>query len=234
MTPGYFWPKMEGMQLLSPTSRTTMTRGGHRAAADREQLLTFLDAALVAHLGVVAGDHPVVLPFAFAVNPAGPDDGGTLYLHGSVAAGWLAAALARDLCVTVTQLDGLVAARSGFHHSMNYRSAVVIGRARRVDDPEEKARALDAVVDHMIPGRAATLRPPTRKELAATTVIALPLQEASMKQRAEGPADEPTDIEAGVWGGVIPLALHSSAPVSADDSHDDVPPDVMARAAALA
>jgi nitroimidazol reductase NimA-like FMN-containing flavoprotein (pyridoxamine 5'-phosphate oxidase superfamily) len=130
----------------------------------------------------------------------------------------------------VTELDGLVAARSGFHHSMNYRSAVLIGRPRRVEDPAERRRALDAIVDHMIPGRSATLRPATRKELAATAVLALPLAEASMKQRAGDPADEEADVVAGAWAGVVPLRRVSSGPVSAADSHHDVPVEVTARA----
>ena len=125
-------------------------------------MLALLGDAFVAHLGVVVirdgATHPVVLPTAFAVDPDGPDADGTLYLHGSTGSGWLRSAIATDVCVTVTELDGLVAARSGFSHSMNYRSAVVIGRARIVDDPAERAHALDLIVDHMIPGRAATLR----------------------------------------------------------------------------
>lgn len=218
------------MDTLSPTPRTTINRGRNRAVADWQRLLDLLADGLVAHLGVVAGGHPVVLPTAYAVDPAGPDEGGTLYLHGSVAAGWLGRAIDRDVCVTVTELDGLVAARSGFHHSMNYRSAVLIGRPRRVEDPAERRRALDAIVDHMIPGRSATLRPATRKELAATAVLALPLAEASMKQRAGDPADEEADVVAGAWAGVVPLRRVSSGPVSAADSHHDVPVEVTARA----
>lgn len=218
---------------LSPTSRTTVTRGRNRAVDDRAELHRLLDDALVAHVGVVADGHPIVLPVAFAVDLAGPDDGGTLYIHGSVAAGWLRRANSGAVCVTVTELDGLVTARSAFHHSMNYRSAVVIGRARVVDDPEEKLHALSLTVDHMVPGRSATLRPSTRKELAATSVLAVPLREASMKVRAEGPVDEPEDVAAGIWGGVIPIRRVAEPPVSGDDSHDDVPADVGRRAAAL-
>ncbi|CAN5600708.1 pyridoxamine 5'-phosphate oxidase family protein [soil metagenome] len=210
-----------------------MKRGNNRALAEREALHALLADALIAHVGVNVGDHPVVLPVAYAVDLDGPDEGGTLYIHGSVAARWLTGAEATTVCVTVTELDGLVAARSAFHHSMNYRSAVVIGVARVVVDLEEKARALSLTVDHMVPGRAATLRPHTRKELAATSVLAVPLVEASMKQRAEGPVDEPSDVEAGVWGGVIPVRRVAGAPVSADDSHGDVPRDVTRRAAAL-
>jgi uncharacterized protein len=222
------------MPTLSPTPRTTVTRGKEHAVLDREPLHALLADSLVAHLGIAAGTHPVVLPTAYGVDLAGPDEGGTLYLHGSVAAGWLAAALAGDVCVTITELDGLVAARSGFNHSMNYRCAVIIGRLRRVDDPGERRHALDLIVDQMVPGRAATLREPTRKELAATVVLALPLAEASMKQRAGDPEDEPEDVAAGIWGGVIALRRVSSGVVTSTDSHDDVPADVRARAAALA
>lgn len=219
---------------LSPTARTTITRGRNRAVGDRAELHALLDDALVAHLGVSVGEHPVVLPVAFAVDLDGPDEGGTLYVHGSIAARWLNRAEATTVCVTITEVDGLVAARSAFHHSMNYRSAVVVGVARIVDDAGEKAHALALTVDHMVPGRAATLRPSTRKELAATAVLAVPLVEASLKVRAEGPVDDPEDVEAGVWGGVIPIRRTSAAPVAADDATGPVPEDVVRRAADLA
>lgn len=202
--------------------------------SDRAELHRFLADGLVAHLGVTVDDHPLVLPAAYAIDVSGPDAGGTLYVHGSVAAGWLRQAQGGTVCVTVTEVDGLVAGRSAFHHSMNYRSAVVIGAARMVDDEEERQHALDLIVDHMIPGRSATLRPSTRKELAATAVLAIPLAEASMKARAGDPVDEPDDVAAGVWGGHIPLARVSSGAVSSADSHLDVPEDVARRAVALA
>lgn len=219
---------------LSPSARTTITRGRNRAVDDRESLHRLLADALVAHVAVVADGHPVVLPVAFAVDLDGPDAGGTLYIHGSVAAGWLRRSRDTVVCVTITEIDGLVAARSAFHHSMNYRSAVVIGTARHVEDPDEMLHALALTVDHMIPGRSATLRPSTRKELAATSVLAVPLHEASMKVRTGGPVDEPEDIEAGVWAGVIPLRRVAGQPVSGDDSHDNVPEDVASRAEDLA
>lgn len=219
---------------LSPTDRTTVRRGSNRAQSQREAMHALLDDALVAHVGVVVGDHPVVLPVAFAVDLDGPDDGGSLYIHGSVAARWLVGASTSTVCVTVTEVDGLVAARSGFHHSMNYRSVVVIGAARLVTDPDEKSRALSLTVDHMVPGRSATLRDHTRKEVAATSMLAVPLVEASMKVRAEGAIDEPSDVEAGVWAGVIPVRRTADAPVTNADSHDVVPDDVRARAADLA
>jgi hypothetical protein len=219
---------------LSPSPRTTITRGHDRGVDDRAALHALLDDALVAHLGVTVGEHPVVLPTAFAVDPDGPDREGTLYVHGSVAAGWVRRAGAATVCVTVTEVDGLVAGRSAFHHSMNYRSAVVIGEARLVTDPDERAHALALIVDHMIPGRSATLRPHTRKELAATAVLAVPLHDASMKARAGDPVDEPEDVAAGIWGGHIPLRRVASAPVTAADAVDEVPDHVADRAAALA
>ena len=225
------------LTTLSPTARTTVGRGRNRMVEDRAELHRLLQDALVAHLGVtVARDdvsHPLVLPAAYAVDLAGPDLDGTLYLHGSVAAGWLRTATDTTVCVTVTELDGLVAARSAFHHSMNYRSAVVIGAARLVDDEEERSHALNLIVDHMIPGRSATLRANTRRELAATAVLAVPLHEASMKSRGEGPVDDVEDIEAGVWGGVIPLRRTAGDPVPSEDATGPVPADVVRRAASL-
>ena len=215
---------------LSPTPRTTVTRGRDRTVVERARLHEFLADGLVAHLGVMHGDHPVVLPAAYAVDPDGPDQDGTLYVHGSVAAGWLRRSNSATICVTVTELDGLVAGRSPFHHSMNYRSAVVIGRAREVTDPHERQHALDLIVDHMIPGRSVTLRPSTRKELAATAVLAVSLHEASMKQRAGDPVDDPADVAAGVWAGYIPLHRVSHGPITSADSHGRVPDDVARRA----
>ncbi len=222
------------MDTLSPTPRTTVRRGRKRAVTDRSALHALLTDGLVAHLGVDVGGHPVVLPCAYAVDLDGPDDGGTLYVHGSVAARWLVGAQDATVCVTVTELDGLVLARSGFHHSMNYRSAVIIGTARLVTDDVERARALDAIVDHMVPGRSATLRPATRKELAATAVLALPLREASMKQRDGGPVDEPEDVAAGGWAGHVPVRRAAGAAVTTVDAPHPVPEHVRRRVAALA
>lgn len=174
-----------------------------------------------------------MLPVAFGVDLDGPDRDGTLYLHGSVAAGWVRAAAGATVCVTLTELDGLVIGRSAFHHSMNYRSAVVIGPARLVEDPAERDRALTLVVDHMVPGRTATLRPSTRKELAATAVLAVPLHEASMKARAGGPGDEPEDVEAGGWGGHVPIRRVAGAPVPDVDAVGPVPTGVRHRAGSL-
>jgi nitroimidazol reductase NimA-like FMN-containing flavoprotein (pyridoxamine 5'-phosphate oxidase superfamily) len=212
---------------LSPTDRTTVRRGRNRAVTDRDALHALLADGLVAHLGVDVGDHPLVLPCAYGVDLDGPDDGGSLYLHGSVAARWLTTATDTTVCVTITELDGLVLARSGFHHSMNYRSAVVIGPARLVEDDAERVRALDAIVDQMAPGRSATLRPATRKELAATAVVAVPLREASMKARAGGPVDDPADVAAGGWAGHVPVRRVLAAPVTADDAVGPVPEHIV-------
>lgn len=222
------------METLSPSPRTTVQRGRNRAVTERDQLHTLLADAHVCHLGIALPDHPLVLPTAFGFDPSGPDDGGSLYVHGSVAARWLMASPGAQVCVTVTVLEGLVAGRSAFHHSMNYRSAVVIGTGRLVDDDVEKQHALDLVVDHMIPGRAATLRPSTRKELAATAVIAVPLREASVKARAGGPGDEPADIEAGLWGGHVPLVTVAGPVVPDPDARGSAPAEVTARAEQLA
>ena len=214
---------------LSPTARTRLHRHSDRALTDRAALFDVLAAAVVCHLGVVVNGTPLVLPTAYGVDPTGPDAAGTLYLHGSVASRSLLAAPEQDVCVTVTVVDGLVLARSAFHHSMNYRSAVVVGRPRVVTDPDEVRRALDLVVDHVVPGRAATLRPHTRKELAATRVLALPLHEASVKTRVGEPVDEEEDVRAGGWAGVVPLRVTRAAPVTATDAEGHpVPRDVRA------
>ncbi len=175
-----------------------------------------------------------MVPTAFGYDPDGPDEGGSLYVHGSVASRTISASPDATICVTVTVVDGLIAGRSAFHHSMNYRSAVVLGRGRLVVDPVEKQHALALVVDHMIPGRSATLRPHTRKELAATSVVAVPLHEASVKVRAGGPGDDPEDVAAGYWGGHIPVRTVADPVVPDPDARGRIPDDVRRRAAELA
>jgi nitroimidazol reductase NimA-like FMN-containing flavoprotein (pyridoxamine 5'-phosphate oxidase superfamily) len=196
-------------QTLSATPRTRLTRHRERGSEDRSDLFAVLREGLVCHVGIVRDGEPVVLPAAFAVDPEGPDDGGTLYLHGSVAAPWLLQAPGQTVCATVTLVDGVVLARAAFAHSMNYRSAVVYGAARRVEDPAERDHALRLIVDHVVPGRSATLRANTRKELSATAVIAVSLAEASVKARTGGPKDEPEDAASGTWADVVPLALRA-------------------------
>jgi uncharacterized protein len=192
---------------LSSTSRTTLRRHHDRAAADRTELYAVLDAGLMCHLGVVADGAPVVLPTAYGRS------GDTLYLHGSSANGAFTAARGRPVCVTVTHMDGLVAARSVFNHSVNYRSAVVFATAEAVLDEDERRRALELITDHLIPGRWAAARQPTKKEMAATAVISLPLAEASVKIRTGMPVDEPEDYALDVWAGVLPISVTFGTPL---------------------
>jgi uncharacterized protein len=191
---------------LSSTSRTTLRRHKERARTDRADLYTILDEGLICHLGVVADSTPVVLPTAYG------RDGDVLYLHGSSANGAFAAADGQRVCATVTHMDGLVCARSVFNHSVNYRSAVVFGTATIVSDADERYRALEVITDHLIPGRWAAARQPTKKEMAATAVLSLPLTEASVKVRADGVSDEPEDYGLDVWAGVLPIAVTFGEP----------------------
>src|ERR1700755_3342916 len=186
---------------LSSTPRTTLRRHRERGQTDRAVLYEVLDAGLVCHLGVVAGGDPVVLPTAYG------RDGDTVYLHGSSANGAFRAAAGHPVCVTVPHTAGLVAARSVFSHSMNYRSAVIFGTATLVTGEDERWYGLEVVTDHLIPGRWAAPRQRTKKEMAATAVLSLPLTEASVKVRTGGPADEPEDLALDVWAGVLPIAV---------------------------
>ncbi|MCO5971883.1 pyridoxamine 5'-phosphate oxidase family protein [Actinoallomurus soli] len=190
---------------LSGTERTRIRRLSERAATDRQALYDVLDAGRICHLGVIVDGSPRVLPTGYG------RDGDTLYLHGSTGA----ASLRTDgeICVTVTHLDGLVLARSLFHHSINYRSAVIYGRPRPVTDPDEKLAGLRAVVENLNPGRWNVARLPTRKELAATAVLALPLDEASVKLRQGPPGDDEEDYALDVWAGVLPVREVLGGPV---------------------
>ncbi len=212
---------------LSPTPRTTLNRGKERGRTDRSELDAVLDAGLVCHLGVVLGGSPVVLPTAYG------RDGDTLYLHGSTGAGNLRAAPAGDISVAVTLVDGVVYARSAMHFSMNYRSAVVRGRAVEVTDQAERVHGLRVIVEHAAPGSWDRVRPPNKKEMAATAVLSLDLTEASVKVRTGGPKDDADDIAAGgVWAGVVPLRQVWDTPVPSDDLEPEVavPSDVRDRA----
>lgn len=218
-------------QPLSSTPRTRLGRKRDRAVVDRAALAEVLGEGFVCHLGFVRDGAPVVLPTAYAADmgPDAPDaPDGTLYLHGSVAARSLVAAPDQTICVTVTHVDGLVLARSGFDSSMNYRSAVVFGRPRVLADAE-KRHALDLIVDHLVPGRAAAVRAMTRKDLAATTVLALPLTEVSLKVRDGGVSEEPKDAELPIWAGVVPLRLAAGEPQTAPDCALPVPEHVTER-----
>ena len=194
---------------LSPTARSTPRRLRERARHDRAELYALLDSALVCHLGLVLDDAPVVLPTGYG------RDGDTLYLHGSSGAtSLLAASRAAPICVTVTRLDGVVYARSAFHHSLNYASAVIHATARIVTDSEEVRHGLWTLVEHLAPGSWAHSRTPTSKELAATMLLAVSLAEASVKVRIGPPADDAADVAAAqAWAGVLPLtAPHWGTP----------------------
>jgi len=202
---------------LSSTPRTTLRRHRERGQADRAALYEVLDAGLICHFGVVADGDPVVLPTAYG------RDGDTLYLHGSSANGAFWAADGQRVCVTVTHIDGLVAARSVFSHSVNYRSAVIFGTATVVSDEEERREALRLITDHLIPGRWAAARQPTRKEMAATAVLSLSLAEASVKIRTGMPADEPEDLDLDVWAGVLPMSVVFGDPQTDPGVRTEIP-----------
>ena len=192
-----------------PSSRARVRRNPVRARYGRAAVDAVLDVAPLAHVASVGPDGaPRVVPVLCA--RVGDD----LLLHGSSAAAWAPApGTSRDLAVAVTLMDGLVLARSWFHHSANYRAVVVHGAARRVTDPEECLALARHVVEHLVPGRADASRAPTRKELAATAVVLLPLAEASAKVRDGGPGDDEEDLALDVWAGVVPLPATAGAPV---------------------
>ncbi|MEW2086966.1 pyridoxamine 5'-phosphate oxidase family protein [Streptomyces sp. NPDC005283] len=198
-----------------PTDRTVPTRARERAAYDHELVHSILDEAYVCHLGFVRDGAPVVLPTLYARV----DD--HLYVHGSTGSRPLRMAGEADpglaVCLTVTHVDGLVLARSAFHHSLNYRSVVVHGTAHQVTDPEEKRSALDALVDHVVAGRSRDSRPANAKELAATAVLRLDLTEVSAKIRTGGPNDDPEDATLPHWTGVVPLLTTYGTPIPAQD-----------------
>jgi uncharacterized protein len=193
-------------QTLSATERTRLRRHSERGKTEYADLLAVLDAGMICHLGVVLGGAPLVLPTAYGRI------GDTLYLHGSSANRSLHAADGQEVCVTVTHVDGLVCARSVFSHSVNYRCAVVFGTARIVTDETERLAGLRAVTEQLIPGRWDAVRSPTRKELAATSVLAVSLGEASVKIRTGPPGDEPEDLDLPVWAGVVPMTMSFGLP----------------------
>jgi hypothetical protein len=196
----------------APSPRTTVRRHPERGVYDRGAIDAILDEAPICHVGFVADGRPFVIPTIHARA------GDVLYLHGSPASRMLRTlGEGIDVCVTVTILDGLVLARSVYNHSMNYRSVVVLGTARSVDEREEKLAALQAIVEHVLPGRSADARGPSDKELTGTTVLALVLDEASAKVRTGPPKDFDEDLALPVWAGVVPLGLVAGKPESAVD-----------------
>ncbi|MEA2314282.1 MAG: uncharacterized protein QOI03_974 [Solirubrobacteraceae bacterium] len=194
---------------VGPASdRVRLRRRRERGSHDRRVIDAILDEGLIAHLGIVGeGGQPFVTPTLHARS------GEVVYCHGSSASRTLRtlAAGARS-CLTVSLIDGLVLARSAMHHSANYRSVMLLGQARRVEDAEEKREALRAIVEHIVPGRSAEVRGPTEQELRATSVLAIGIEEASAKVRRGGPVDDEPDYALQAWAGVIPLALRPGAP----------------------
>ncbi|WP_263172106.1 pyridoxamine 5'-phosphate oxidase family protein [Streptomyces sp. SCSIO ZS0520] len=214
----------------APTARTIPTRARERASYDRESVHAALDGAFLCHLGFLRDGAPVVLPTLFARV------GERLYLHGSTGSRPLRTAHGEpegiEVCLTVTHVDGLVLARSAFHHSINYRSVMVHGRAVAVLDEEERRLALNALVDQVVPGRSADSRPANAKELAATAVLALDLAEVSLKSRTGDPGDDPEDLSLPHWSGVLPVRTAYGEPVPAADlAETTAVPDYLERMA---
>jgi len=207
--------------VLEQSERTRIHRLPQRGSYDRDTIHAILDEALICHVGFAVEGRPVVIPTIHTRID------NQLYFHGSPAAGMLRTLREGvDACVTVTILDGLVLARSAFHHSMNYRSVVVFGQAEEVVDREEKLRVLTALVEHVCRGRSADARGPSEKELKQTLVLRLPIHEASAKIRTGPPLDEEEDYALPIWAGVLPLTLTPQPPVA--DNAVELP-DYVAR-----
>jgi nitroimidazol reductase NimA-like FMN-containing flavoprotein (pyridoxamine 5'-phosphate oxidase superfamily) len=192
---------------LTPTDRTKVRRLAERGRFDRATVNEVLDEAYIAHVGFVVDGGPRVLPMTYG------RDGDVLYLHGAVGNAMLRASAGAEVCVTVTLLDGLVLARSAFHHSMNYRSVVLLGTATKVEDDAEKRHAFETIVEHVLPGRTQVARAANDAELRATLVLRLPIEEGSAKVRTGGPKEDAEDMDLPVWAGVVPLRLIPAAPV---------------------
>jgi uncharacterized protein len=197
------------LTAFKPTARTTLKRLPKRAEYDHAVVYQILDEGFICHVGFIAGDKPVVIPTSYARI------GHHLYVHGSAASRMLQSLEQEiDVCVTVTLIDGLVLARSAFHHSINYRSVVIFGNASLVIDPDEKINALRAFTEHIVPGRWSDVRPPNESEMRATIVLKLPLVEVSAKVRTGPPIDDDEDYALSVWAGVVPLTITAGAPIN--------------------
>lgn len=202
---------------IKPTDRTRVKRLPKRGQYDRGTINAILDEGFICHVGFVADGQPYVIPTGYARI------GNDLYIHGSAASRMLRGiAEGIDVCVTITQVDGLVLARSAFHHSINYRSVVILGKAELVETADEKNAVLEAFTEHVIPGRWAEVRWPNELELKATTVLKLPIDEASAKIRTGGPVDDEEDYAMNIWAGVIPLKLTKSDPIPDDRLADGI------------
>ncbi len=208
--------------LLTP--RTKLGRHPERGTHEQEIINHILDEGFVCHVGFVSDGQPYVIPTGYGRV------GDHLYIHGSAASRMLCnLEKGIAMCVTVTLLDGLVMARAAFSHSMNYRSVVVLGKAHLVEDPKEKTAALQTITEHIVPGRWAETRWPTEQELKATSVLKLPLTEASAKIRTGGPKDKEEDLSFPVWAGVLPLSLVPGKPVEHEASTVHEVPEYVAR-----
>ena len=190
------------------SERTKVKRLPARGVYDRETIYSILDEGFICHVGFNIDGQPYVIPTGYARI------GDDLYIHGSAASRMLRnLSKGVDVCVTVTLVDGLVLARSAFHHSINYRSVVILGKAALVEDREEKDKVLEAFTEHIIPGRWAEIRWPNELEMKATSVLKLPIEEASAKIRTGGPKDDDEDYEMNVWAGVLPLGVRAGDPI---------------------
>jgi len=210
-------------QPYTPTPRTRLVREADRAVYDREAAYRILDEGFLCHVGFVAEGQPFVIPTSYGRKDA------SLYIHGSAASRMLRQLKdGAPVCITVTLLDGLVLARSIFNHSMNYRSVVVLGKATLVDDPQEKIAALQLLSEHILPGRWADARQPNERELKATSVLRVPIEEFSAKVRQGPPIDDEEDYSFPTWAGVVPLEMKAGVPI--DDARLDPVRDVPAYA----
>jgi nitroimidazol reductase NimA-like FMN-containing flavoprotein (pyridoxamine 5'-phosphate oxidase superfamily) len=206
------------------TSRTTVRRLKKRAVYDKAAVHAILDEGFVCHVGFVVESQPYVIPTIYARRDE------TLYFHGAVASRTLKTlATGVDVCLTVTLMDGMVLARSAFHHSMNYRSVVVLGNARLVQEPEERMLALKVITDHAVPGRWDEVRGPNDLELKQTSVLALPLEEVSAKVRSGPPVDDDEDYSLPVWAGVVPFETRVTKPLDDGRVLPGVAPPDLAR-----
>ena len=197
------------MNQLPPTPRTTLKRLPKRGSHERETINQILDEGFICHVGFIIEGQPFVIPTGYGRA------GDKLLIHGSQASRMLRALKSGiDVCVTVTLIDGLVLARSAFHHSMNYRSVVILGRATLIENRPEKIAALLTLFEHMIPGRWKDVREPSEAELQQTTVLSLPIEEASAKIRTGPPLDDEEDYAMDVWAGVLPLRMTTGGPTA--------------------
>jgi nitroimidazol reductase NimA-like FMN-containing flavoprotein (pyridoxamine 5'-phosphate oxidase superfamily) len=217
--------RADGSGELAVTERTALRRMRERGHHDRHTVNAILDEGLLCHVGFAEGASPVVLPMAYTRV----DD--RLYLHGAVGNRMLRHLVdGAEACVIVTLLDGIVLARSAFHHSLNYRCAVLFGRVTRVTDEAEQQLASAALLDHMAPGRAADARPPTPSELRQTLIVRMPIDEGSAKVRTGGPKDDPEDLDLPVWAGWLPIDVAAGTPVAEPDMPDGTPVPEYVRA----